>query len=410
MEEKRPIVKVAGLMKEYKMYARSRDIFLELITGKKLYTPKRVLEDISFELYRGDVLGVIGRNGAGKSTLLKILAGTLDKTSGSVEINGEISAILELGTGFHPEYTGRENIIMGGMSLGMSRNEMQEKEEAIIEFSELHEVIDQPFKTYSSGMKARLTFATAISVEPDVFIVDEALAAGDAFFVSKCLKRISEICKSGATVLFVSHSIDMIRRLCNKAMYLENGKIVRIGDATDVCAEYELLTMQNQGKLHRQDMQGRGTRIASECMQIEQFRLLNVNKEEMYSFYQHDEVYFDIDINCKEDGFIPVVYLKFIRSDGIFVTSWLNMEPQVQPLPAFQIGRNTIRLCAEDLLLGDGTFFVSLYIFRYREGADTAFYTDPLCAWELAVSMDVSRKGRALSTFFDQCITVCKEC
>lgn len=400
------VVKVKGLTKEYKIYESSRDILTELVTRKQKHTVKRVLDNVSFELERGDILGVIGRNGAGKSTMLKILAGTLDKTAGEVEISGKISAILELGTGFHPEYSGRDNIIMGGMSIGMSRKEMEEKSDAIIEFSELQEVIDQPFKTYSSGMQARLTFSTAISVEPDIFIVDEALAAGDAFFITKCLKRISGICKSGATVLFVSHSLDMVRRLCNKAMYLEKGRIVKIGEVTHICAEYELLAMQKQSDLKQLEIQKNGFRAHGDILKINNFRLLNSDYKEQYSFYQHDLLNFDIEIVCNEDGFLPVAYLKFIRTDGIFVTSWLNTEPYMHRIPAFKKGINHIQLYADDLLLGDGSFYVSVYIFRYREGVDTAFYTDPLCTWENVIVMDVQRHGRPLSTFFDQPIEV----
>jgi ABC-type polysaccharide/polyol phosphate transport system ATPase subunit len=234
-------IRARGLRKAYRVYAHAVDPLVEAIRRVPRHTERVALQSVDLELKRGEIVGVLGRNGAGKSTLLKIIAGTLERTFGELEVNGRITAILELGTGFHPDYTGRENILMGGLCLGMTKAEIEGKVDSIVEFSELREVIDQPFKTYSTGMQARLTFATAISVEPDILIVDEALSVGDARFQMKCFGWIQRLKQKNATILLVSHDTNTITTFCDRALILEGGRVFAEGEAKPITVVYHNL-------------------------------------------------------------------------------------------------------------------------------------------------------------------------
>jgi lipopolysaccharide transport system ATP-binding protein len=203
------------------------------------------LKDVSFDVQKGEVIGIIGRNGAGKSTLLKILSRITTPTEGIVELYGRVGSLLEVGTGFHPELTGRENIFLSGSIIGMKRSEIQEKFDKIVKFSEIEKFIDTPVKRYSSGMYVRLAFAVAAHLDPEILIVDEVLAVGDLAFQTKCLGKMGEIAKEGRTVLFVSHNMGAILNLCGSAIWLENGQIVKRGTSDEVIRDYENKQLKN---------------------------------------------------------------------------------------------------------------------------------------------------------------------
>ncbi len=216
-----------------------KDYIIKFLKHQLMYKEFWALKDVSFEVQQGERVGILGLNGAGKSTLLKVVAGVLKPTEGSVEIKGSIVPLLELGAGFDKQYTGRENIFLYGAMLGHSKEFIREKYEEIIEFSELGDFIDVPVKNYSSGMKSRLGFSIATVVEPDVLILDEVLSVGDAKFRKKSEKKIMSMIEKNVTVLFVSHSLEQVRRVCNKAILLEKGHIIAQGEIEEVAAVYE---------------------------------------------------------------------------------------------------------------------------------------------------------------------------
>lgn len=235
-------LRVSGLGKEYRLYASPRQRLKALFTSRTLHTSHWALRDVSFELQRGQCIGVIGDNGAGKSSLLKLLAGTLQPSVGSIERAGRVTAILELGAGFHPEFTGRHNLYFGGSLIGIDAAQMAQLEQSIVEFSELGDAMDRPVKTYSSGMVVRLAFALVTAVQPDLLIIDEALAVGDQHFQKKCVERIMAFRSAGCTILFCSHSPYHIRHMCDVAMWLEGGRIREFGPTEPVLGAYELNT------------------------------------------------------------------------------------------------------------------------------------------------------------------------
>ncbi|MCE4055596.1 ABC transporter ATP-binding protein [Pseudomonas sp. Au-Pse12] len=240
-------IKAQNLGKCYPIYEQPRDRLLQLLLprGKQRYREFWALKDVSLEVRKGETLGIIGRNGSGKSTLLQLICGTSTASTGTVSSHGRIAALLELGSGFNPEFSGRENVYLNGAVLGLKRAEIDARFEEIAAFANIGEFIDQPTKTYSSGMLVRLAFAVSVCVEPDILIVDEALAVGDASFQFKCLERLERLTRQGTTLLFVSHDMSMLKRFCNRALYLRDGE-VRASGAPEEMAERYLLDMRDE--------------------------------------------------------------------------------------------------------------------------------------------------------------------
>ena len=257
-----PPIQLESISKCYRIFQNPQDRVKQAlldrfqnVLGRKnaspLYREHWALRDVSFELQPGEAVGILGRNGAGKSTLLQIIAGTLEPTTGSVKTTGRITALLELGSGFNPEFTGRENVFLNAQILGMSRDDALARFDDIASFADIGDFIDQPVKTYSTGMMMRLAFAVQTAVEPKVLIVDEALSVGDMFFQAKCMARINKLVDSGVALLFVSHDISVVRQLCRRAVLLDGGAVSAIGTAAAVSDQYVKLQLQDRNQTAR---------------------------------------------------------------------------------------------------------------------------------------------------------------
>lgn len=297
-----PIVKIDSVSKMYSIGAKAKrhDTIGEVIVNLMKSPMRRLkalrgeildddstfwaLKDVSFNVYPGDVIGIVGRNGAGKSTLLKILSKITDPTEGTIELNGRVSSLLEVGTGFHPDLTGRENIYLNGAILGMKRAEISRKFDEIVEFAEIEKFLDTPVKRYSSGMYVRLAFAVAAHLEPEILIVDEVLAVGDIQFQKKCLGKMEDVSKGGRTILFVSHNMGAVRNLCSKGVFLEDGKCKMLGTSDEVVDHYmKAVTVNTSGhslRDRKRQRPGLPTRMRMTNVVIENARLGCQNEAE----------------------------------------------------------------------------------------------------------------------------------
>lgn len=318
------------------------------------------LKDINFEVKQGEVLGIIGKNGAGKSTLLKILSKVTGPTTGRVMAKGRIGALLEVGTGFHPELTGRENIFLNGAILGMKKHEIQAKLDEIIDFSGCARYIDTPTKRYSSGMKVRLAFAVAAFLEPEILIVDEVLAVGDAEFQKKAIGKMQDVSKGeGRTVLFVSHNMAAVESLCSKVIVLENGLIHSSGDVYDMIGVYQKLTLQSAKRNLSERVDRDGNQIAS-------FRSIQFNKNQPVLVGENLEI--DLNIHSKEE----------FNNVQIAITICRGFEERVMVIDTISQGEfihlsqgdNSIKILMPEILLIPNEYQVNLWMQANNEVLD----------------------------------------
>jgi lipopolysaccharide transport system ATP-binding protein len=317
------------------------------------------LKDVNFEVQRGEVLGIIGRNGAGKSTLLKILSRITEPTEGRAVIHGRVGSLLEVGTGFHPELSGRENIYLNGAILGMHRNEIDRKFDEIVEFAEVARFLDTPVKRYSSGMYVRLAFAVAAHLEPEVLVVDEVLAVGDVAFQKKCLGKMSDVAQEGRTVLFVSHNMSAVQRLCSKALLLERGKVAVSGSSQDVVASYwstSLNAMSPDEWIDLADVSRKGT---NQC-RFSAVSYTSGNEKFSYQPYTSGPLEFGLEIESDDNRIVGSIAVTLYDQLG---TKLINADTVTlgQSIP-LRSGSNELRLRITQLHLNPGIYVLGLWL------------------------------------------------
>lgn len=325
-DEAQPVLTFNHVNKRFTFSREKPQSVLETIISifsRRSRHPKQDLwavKDLSFDVYPGQSLGIIGRNGSGKSTVLKLMARILRPTSGRVMVKGRVSALLELGAGFHPDLTGRENIALNASVMGLDQKDVEENFDSIVEFSELGEYIDMPVKHYSSGMYMRLGFSVAIHVQPTILIVDEILAVGDQTFQMKCIDRIHEMKRQGVTIILISHNLDMIRRLCSHLIWLEHGQMRASGPTEEVANEYKEYSNQAVGKqMALQGQEGSFRRWGSQEIEISAVRFLDADGDEQSLFKTGDEMVIEVAFIAHQAVPDPEFGLAIFRQDGVHI-------------------------------------------------------------------------------------------
>ncbi len=383
----------------------------------------KALDNVSFTVDKGTTFGVVGENGSGKSTLLKVVSGINKPTSGEVNVQGKVSALIELGAGFHPEITGRENIFINGIMLGLTRKDINRKFEDIVKFAELEDFIDAPVKTYSSGMYMRLGFSIAINVNPDVLLVDEVLAVGDASFVPKCLDRIDDFRRRKKTILFVSHDLSTVEKICDQVAWLKNGQVQTIGESRrvidaylqDVTDKKEDDFEKRQREVTEQDSyeeERRENRWGKREVEIKKVRILGIDSQPKHVFHPNEGLVIEMDVEAYSRKKDFVFGIGIFNSQGICCYGTNTLLEDYQPLSLE--GRQKVMCRLERINLVNGTYYLDIAVHK-RDGypydyhrnlysfmVSSRFKDDgifrPDHTWEFSPGVNIKQPVRVLSS------------
>ena len=355
-------IEVRDLSKVYYLYDKPSDRIRETFSiRKKKYSKEHyALKNINLKINKGESIGIVGTNGSGKSTLLKLVTGVVTPTTGTIKTDGKIAALLELGAGFNPEYTGIENIYLNGPMMGYTEEDMKKRVPDIIEFADIGEFINQPVKSYSSGMFARLAFAVSINVEPDILIVDEALSVGDTRFQVKCIDKMRDLQESGTTILFVTHAIEQIKRFCTRAIWIKNGELIEDGEASQVVDLYDNFMKYGEKKIEKVNNEDE-FRLPENSDYLAVIQKVSINKNMFKTFEKLEvEVTYDVYDNHMEDLQVGVAFYSLDRKIYVFGPN-TNLDkisvPQKQ-------GRHVVKYIVPELMLMGGDYTVDVGIFN----------------------------------------------
>ncbi len=355
-------IEADSLTKHYRVYLQPVDRLKEMILRRPCHQLVEALKNVSFQVPYGETLGVVGENGSGKSTLLKILAGTTQPTTGRLVKNGRTAALLELGSGFQPDFSGRKNIHLNAALLGLNEKEIREKEPEIIDFSELGGVIDRPVKTYSSGMYMRLAFSIAISVDPDILIIDEALSVGDQYFQQKCIERMAQIKDSGKTFLFCSHSMYLVAELCKKSIWLHQGKIRDYGESADVVGSYLAYLEEKQSEEASDGLQPASEEVATAPPEviIDEVFVTDAEGTRLERAIQFQPLLINIKTHREGPAFRGHIGVVLMKPDEKIIFAVMSKKAGLNPVEF--AGEQLTSLLLPSLPLGSGAYKISALV------------------------------------------------